>query len=494
MAPNTEILLNGATRTNARVTRHGPVFCNTHKDYGISNSCSGILSISTGREGDFTGMRVSRRRFFLFALFILFIIAVSPAFAPPALAAENPAGSTVTEGETASAGDAADAEAQEKDTAPLEEIQKKWRQELLGWQRWDVTLEHLGYAGGTFILLWIAALAARSILRRVVASRRLERRRESGRMMQRLLLVVLRKTRKACIFVVILFLSLQWLRATSTFVGKPFVTLILTFQATVYASDFIRRYINSARLRRGREDPSRVSSFGILSFAAQVAVWSLALLVALQNLGFEITALVAGLGIGGIAIAFALQNILGDIFCSVAIILDKPFAVGDFIIVGEQSGMVENIGIKTTRVRSLWGEQIVFSNADLTSSRIRNYKRMKERRVVFSIGVVYQTPLEKLERIPCLIRESIQANPRTRFDRAHFQKFGDFALVFEVVYYVLDSDYNVYMDIHQNINLTIFRRFEEEGVQFAYPTQELVIRPSAAFSTQSLQEGPKPHA
>ena len=124
MAPNTEILLNGATRTNARVTRHGPVFCNTHKDYGISNSCSGILSISTGREGDFTGMRVSRRRFFLFALFILFIIAVSPAFAPPALAAENPAGSTVTEGETASAGDAADAEAKKKTRTPLERFKK----------------------------------------------------------------------------------------------------------------------------------------------------------------------------------------------------------------------------------------------------------------------------------------------------------------------------------------------------------------------------------
>ncbi|MEA3366051.1 MAG: mechanosensitive ion channel family protein, partial [Candidatus Hydrogenedentes bacterium] len=221
----------------------------------------------------------------------------------------------------------------------------------------------------------------------------------------------------------------------------------------------------------------------ILSFAAQVAVWSLALLVALQNLGFEITALIAGLGIGGIAIAFALQNILGDIFCSVAIVLDKPFAVGDFIIVGDQMGVVENIGIKTTRVRSLWGEQIIFSNADLTSNRIRNYKRMKERRITFSLGVVYETPLEKLERIPTIIRDSIEAVPLTRFDRAHFNQYGDFSLNFEVVYYVLSPDYNTYMDIQQSINLAIFRRFKEEGIVFAYPTQELIIRPNEESSS-----------
>lgn len=425
-------------------------------------------------------MRTPYKSFLFLAIGTLFF-ALPLSIALPAFAGEEPT-EAVSEEEDASGNETASAEAETEESAaeeaPLEEVQKRWRQELLRLQKWDLTLENLGYAGSSFVLLWIALIITRSIMRRIVVSRRLERRRESGRMIQRFLLVVLHKTSKTCLFIVIVFLSLQWLRAADTFVGKPIVTLTLIYQATLYASGFTRSYLNTVRLRRGREDPSRVSSFGILSLAAQVAVWSLALLVALQNLGFEITALIAGLGIGGIAIAFALQNILGDIFCSVAIVLDKPFAVGDFIIVGDQLGVVENIGIKTTRVRSLWGEQIVFSNADLTSSRIRNYKRMKERRITFGLGVVYETPVEKLERIPTIIRETIDSISLTRFDRAHFKQYGNFSLDFEVVYYVLSPDYNIYMDIQQDINLGIFRRFKEEGIDFAYPTQELIIRPT----------------
>lgn len=428
-------------------------------------------------------MRFSRAGFH-YGVLSLLLVAGLWIVAQPAVAAEGEPASAAEEAEGASTEEIeADEGAEEGEAASLEVVERKWRQELLRLQRWDITLERLGYAGATFVLLLLAVFIARCILRRVVISRRLERRQESGRMMQRFLLVVLRRTSKACVFIVVLFLALQWLWASETFVGKPFVTFTLIFQATLYASGFARRYLNSIRLRRGREDPSRVSSFGILSIAAQVAVWSLALLVALQNLGFEITALVAGLGIGGIAIAFALQNILGDIFCSVAIILDKPFAVGDFIIVGEQMGTVENIGIKTTRVRSIWGEQIVFSNADLTSSRIRNYKRMKERRITFALGVVYETPAEKLERIPGIIREAIASIPLTRFDRAHFKQYGDFALNFEIVYYVLNPEFNVYMDIQQKINLAIFRRFKEENIQFAYPTQEIIVRPTDQAST-----------
>ena len=306
-------------------------------------------------------------------------------------------------------------------------------------------------------------------------------------MMQRLLLVVLRRTSKGCIFLVTLFIALQWLWASETFVGKPIVTLTLIYQVARYASGFARRYLNSMRLRRGREDPSRVSSFGILSFAAQVAVWSLALLVALQNLGFEITALVAGLGIGGIAIAFALQNILGDIFCSVAIILDKPFAVGDFIIVGDQMGVVENIGIKTTRVRSIWGEQIVFSNADLTSSRIRNYKQMKERRITFTLGVVYETPVEKLERI-----RASSATPTSAPSRgltAPFQEVRRLFTGFRIVYFVLNPDYNVYMDIQQKINLAILRRFQAKASRLPTPPAGIIRksrteRPGASVLTR----------
>ena len=135
------------------------------------------------------------------------------------------------------------------------------------------------------------------------------------------------------------------------------------------------------------------------------------------------------------------------------------------------------------RDRSIWGEQIVFSNADLTSSRIRNYKRMKERRITFALGVVYETPADKLERIPGIIRETIASIPLTRFDRAHFKQYGDFALNFEIVYYVLNPEFNVYMDIQQEINLALFRRFKEENIQFAYPTQEIIVRPTGQAST-----------
>jgi small-conductance mechanosensitive channel len=208
---------------------------------------------------------------------------------------------------------------------------------------------------------------------------------------------------------------------------------------------------------------------------ARLAVWSLVLLLALDNLGFNITALLAGMGIGGIAVALAAQNILGDLFASLSIVLDKPFVVGDFIVVGEQLGTVEYIGLKTTRIRSLGGEQIVFSNTDLLGSRIRNYKRMQERRVVFGFGVVYQTPHEKLQTIPGMVREIIGKLDRARFDRAHFKEYGDSSLNFEVVYYVLSADYNVYMDIQQAINLELFRRFQEDGIDFAYPTRTLYV-------------------
>jgi len=167
--------------------------------------------------------------------------------------------------------------------------------------------------------------------------------------------------------------------------------------------------------------------------------------------------------------------VLGDLFASISIVLDKPFVIGDFIIVGDMLGTVEHIGIKTTRVRSLFGEQLIFSNNDLLNSRIRNYKRMDERRIVFSIGVVYQTPYEKLSAIPGMVREIVEAQEQTRFDRAHFSKFGDFALIYEIVYYVKIPDYNAYMDIQEAINLEIYRKFQEQGIEFAYPTQTVFV-------------------
>ncbi|MDZ4141115.1 MAG: mechanosensitive ion channel family protein [Methylotenera sp.] len=210
---------------------------------------------------------------------------------------------------------------------------------------------------------------------------------------------------------------------------------------------------------------------GLVNFA----IWVLALVFLLDNLGVKISAVVAGLGIGGIAVALAAQAVLGDLFSYFVIFFDKPFEVGDFIIVGDKMGVVEYIGIKTTRIRALGGEQMVFSNTDLTNSRVHNFKKMERRRVVFKLGVIYQTPSEKLKSIPDIVKNAIEAQKDTAFDRGHFASYGDFSLNFEFVYYVTGADYNKYMDIQQAINLTIFEAFEKAGVEFAYPTQTLFI-------------------
>jgi small-conductance mechanosensitive channel len=206
-------------------------------------------------------------------------------------------------------------------------------------------------------------------------------------------------------------------------------------------------------------------------FVATLALWSLLLLLALDNVGIDVTTLVAGLGIGGIAVALAAQSVLADLFASLAIVIDQPFVEGDFIVTGDLAGSVEKVGVKTTRIRSLSGEQLVVPNHDLVSSRIHNYKRMEERRVLFTIGVEYGTTAEQMELAPRLIRAAIEAQEGTRFDRAHFRGFGDFSLNIEAVYFVLSPDYAVYMETHQAVNMRILRDFRDAGIAFAFPTQ-----------------------
>jgi small-conductance mechanosensitive channel len=253
------------------------------------------------------------------------------------------------------------------------------------------------------------------------------------------------------------------------------VIMLILVQGGLWANAAVSSLLESYREDRLQEDPAAATTIGALGFVARLAVWSLVLVLALDNLGVDITALVTGLGIGGIALALAVQNVLGDLFASLAIVLDKPFVIGDFIIVGDLMGTVERIGLKTTRVRSLSGEQIIFSNSDLLSSRVRNYKRMYERRIVFAFGVTYQTAPDTLEEIPETVRQIIEAQSDVRFDRCHFKSFGGSSLDFEAVYYVLLPDYNVYMDRQQAINLGIMRAFEEQGVEFAYPTQTVYV-------------------
>ena len=217
--------------------------------------------------------------------------------------------------------------------------------------------------------------------------------------------------------------------------------------------------------------PELEQSINSLIPAIRTAVWAIGLIFLLDNLGFDISAVVATLGIGGVAIALASQGILQDLFSYFSILFDRPFELGDFIIVGDFIGTVEHVGIKTTRLKSLSGEGIVMANTDLTSSRIRNFKQMEKRRIAFKIGVTYETPLEKLETIPSMLKTIVEETENVIFDRAHFSSYGDFSLDFEVVYFVTSNDYNQYMDAQQKINFKLKRIFKEHSIEFAYPTQ-----------------------
>ncbi len=286
---------------------------------------------------------------------------------------------------------------------------------------------------------------------------------------------LLRKTRGLFVLLVAfwfgsIFLSLNptldsWIR-TILVVG-------LLIQGALWATGVVNHFMGSYRRRQVEEDPGFATALGAMGILARGMVWVVFLLLILQNLGIEISALVTTLGIGGIAVALAVQNVLGDLLGSLSIVLDKPFVIGDFVVVGDFAGTIEHVGLKTTRIRSLSGEQLVFSNSDLLGSRIRNYKRMQERRVVFALGVTYDTGHAKLKRIPEIIREVVERREGTRFDRSHFKSFGDFSLNYETVYYLLVPDYTAYMDVQQAINLEIYQRFEEEGIEFAFPTQTI---------------------
>jgi len=292
-----------------------------------------------------------------------------------------------------------------------------------------------------------------------------------------LVVELLGKTKALLTFVVSLYagsLLLDLPDAADSVLRVLFVIALL-LQAGYWGDGIVTFWIRRSVRRKLDSDASAATSLAAFGFIAKTAIWTVIVLVGLDNLGVNITGFVTGLGITGVAVALAVQSVLKDLFASLSIIVDKPFVIGDFIIVGDMMGTVERIGLKTTRVRSLSGEQIVFSNSDLLDSRVRNYKQMFERRVAFSFGVVYHTPADVLERIPGRVREIVESQGDVRFDRCHFKSFGDSSLDFEAVYYVLLADYNVYMDRQQAINLGIVRAFERDGIEFAYPTRTLYI-------------------
>lgn len=218
------------------------------------------------------------------------------------------------------------------------------------------------------------------------------------------------------------------------------------------------------------------STYSFLNSIIKWVLYSVGLLLVLSNLGVDVTSLIAGLGIGGLAIAFALQNILSDLFSSFAIHLDKPFEEGDYIIVSGHKGTIEHIGIRSTRMRSINGEEIIISNQELTSAQVQNYRDLAERRASFSFGVLYETDAKKVKAIPDMVKSIFEKQNNIRLDRVHFKSFGDSSLDFEVVYYVQSKEYGKYMDIQQDINFALMEQFEKEGIEFAYPTQTLYVK------------------
>jgi small-conductance mechanosensitive channel len=254
------------------------------------------------------------------------------------------------------------------------------------------------------------------------------------------------------------------------------IGIALLIQIGLWGSILVRTWFSGYSARKRADDPSSITALGLLSFLGRLLVWLVVTLLALAHVGVDVSALIAGLGIGGIAVALAVQNILGDLLASLSIILDKPFVVGDSIVVGDITGTVEQIGIKTTHIRALSGEQIIVPNSDLLKSRIRNFKRMHERRISFTVGVVYETPVEVIDEIPMLLKGIIESETQVRFDRAHLRSLGDSAIIFEVVYFVLSSDFILSMDIGQRIQRGILAEFQRRRIEFAFPTQTFVIK------------------
>ncbi len=290
------------------------------------------------------------------------------------------------------------------------------------------------------------------------------------------LITLLKKIRPVFYNLVALYIAIKTLNLSFVFnsVVDGLFILIVVYQIIVVLQNIIEFWVD--KITKNKEDGSKKQIAQSISLLSKIALWIFAILIILSNWGINITSLIAGLGIGGIAIALAVQKILSDIFSSFSIFIDKPFTIGDFIVVGPDMGVVKKIGIKTTRIKTLQGEELVIPNQELTSERVRNFKKMQERRVVFSIGVIYETPLEKIEKIPQIIKEVIEKVENVRFDRAHFKSFGDFSLNFEIVYYVKTNDYLTYMNAQQDINLQIMKKFQKEGIEFAYPTQLLYLQ------------------
>lgn len=346
---------------------------------------------------------------------------------------------------------------------------------------------------GNSLRSWLIATAAvliavlvLTILRRVLVARLGKVAERTTTQVDDLVVELVRRTRWYFIVAVAIEFGTRFLTLRARVdarVGRA-VLLFVVLQVGVWGNGVVDFWVTQfARRRAAEADTASATTVAALGYAARGVLWALVLAMLLRVFGFDVTALITGLGIGGVAIALAVQNVLGDLFAALAIVLDRPFIIGDTINVDTITGTVEHIGLKTTRLRSVSGEQIVMANGELLKARIRNYKRMIERRVVFTVDVTYDTSPDAMARIPAMLREIVLTQSPVRVDRSHFATYTDSALRFETVYWVLDPDYGKFMDIQQAINLEVLRRFNAQKIEFAFPTRVVYTHAAPAQDT-----------
>lgn len=283
---------------------------------------------------------------------------------------------------------------------------------------------------------------------------------------------ILAKIKPPFYLIIAFYLAVQSLHlgASFTYWLNFLLAAVLIYEGIRVLEKIIAFFITQS-LEKHNSNEQAVASFKTLNIFIRIILWSIGLLLLLSNAGVNITSLIAGLGIGGIAIALALQNILSDVFSSFSILVDKPFQVGDFIKIGTDMGTVEQIGIKTTRLRTLDGQILVVANQELTTARVENFRQAQKRRALFTLGLVYQSSREQLEKVPQIIKSIVSSHELAEFDRCHFKSYGDFSLNFEISFYVKTDNYQVFLDVLEKINLDIFSHFQQESIEFAYPTQ-----------------------
>jgi small-conductance mechanosensitive channel len=348
-------------------------------------------------------------------------------------------------------------------------------QDILHYELLGNPVLNWGYSVVTFLV----TLTVLPIIRGFIAARRrswsaLDR--LKGHTAVELTTLLVERTSRVFLFAIALFLASRHLVFPPRLERVVEVVIVCLFwlQVGLWGMASVRFGIDVRRAQNTELDSMLTGSLDVILFCAGLIIWAMVMLLALDNLGVQIKPLLAGLGIGGIAVALAVQTVLSDVLASVSIALDKPFSVGDSLTIDTFQGTVEHIGVKSTRLRSLSGEQIIIANADIIKARVRNFGRMGERRAVFQFGVNYDTPTDVLARIPGEIRKIVEAQADTRFDRCHLLTYGDTALQFELVYFMTKPDFGLYADTQQAINLALLDRLRELKVQLAAPTRGLV--------------------